>query len=411
MKFRIKQIVIVCAALAFASVHGSSSQRMGNYDFSYESSGAEKVRPIQVFDDGHATFFQFRAGEPIPAIFVNGPSGPVMQVPEMQGPYARVGLVSSKYILRIGYGTGEVVYAGDRLAQSGNPGSDRPGAKAADSEALATQPSVAVEVPSMRRLEASVGGNPTLTKNVFNDQPSPRIALDLNSYATPIKGDLAQFPKASESAPMAATAAVQPDEAEIPFVPGVFRLGPIGTKLTKSLANTFRAGVRFEITGRNDISVKDRLASKRANSVADMLVANGVPRHVITVKVTNKVLSTRETSAASGVEVVEYHSDASAMAIGRVEQPHTGFQEASINTWTLRATDGTVQGVLQRWADAAGWRLIWKNGPEVMITGDAELVRDGFVSASDYLLSQSRSFGHHIKGRAYNNKVLVVTSD
>ena len=44
-------------------------------------------------------------------------------------------------------------------------------------------------------------------------------------------------------------------------------------------------------------------------------------------------------------------------------------------------------------------------------TGDADLVRNGFVSAADYLLAQARSVGYRIKGRAYNNKVLVVVSE
>ena len=73
MKMRMKKVsapsILALALLSLTPVHGSGPDRVGHYDFSYQAAGDNRVRPVQVFDDGKSTFFQFRAGEPVPAIF------------------------------------------------------------------------------------------------------------------------------------------------------------------------------------------------------------------------------------------------------------------------------------------------------------------------------------------------------
>lgn len=410
MMLRKKDLVVACAMMVFGTVHGNAPLRMGNYDFSYEATGAPKVMPIQVFDDGKSTYFQFRAGEAIPAIFVNGPTGPEMQVPEMEGPYARVSGVASRYMLRIGYGVGQVAYSGERAVK---PTMALPEVQAGQAPQVGAQnPQSTPGRPSYERLNSSVAGGPSLPKSIFRDEPSPRIALELNSYATPIKGDLAEFPNTADgSLPSRGNSQAKIEEADIPFAVGVVKLGPIGRNAVVAQARAFTTGTRVEVMGRDDSSTAAGLANKRAESVVELLVKSGVPRDAISLRAADKFLSTKIASATLGVAITMNHPSPFAVVRVNKDAPHAGFREASINTWTLKAGDATVQRVLQRWADDAGWRLVWKDGPEIKITGDAELVRDGFVSAADYLLVQSRSSGHNIKGRAYSNKVLVVSSD
>lgn len=402
MTFKKRRLLIAMSMFVLTAGYAAEPMRMGNYDFSYEMSGVSKVMPVQVFDDGSSTYFQFRAGAPIPAIFVNGPTGLVMVVPEMQGPYARIAGVTGKYVLRIGFGMGQVSYAGER----------RPQLTRTVTEPIQTQPisqvtneyaTPAASPRDMAMLKASTTATATALKTAFYDDPSPRIALDVNSYATPIKGDLAQFPKTANGS----TALVKADETNVPFVVGKASLGPIGRKLVQTQAKAFVGG-RVEVVGRDDESSKDGLADSRAKNVVDLLVASGVPRSAITLNTTDKLLGNKQASASSGAQITLYRPSVRTQG---VEQPQMGFQEAPITSWKLRATDETVNRVLQRWADEAGWRLIWKSGTEIRVTGDAELVRDGFVSAADYLLVQARSYGYRIKGHAYNNRVLVVTSE
>ena len=395
MKFRTKHLVLVCSLMLLESVHSNAPQRMGNYDFSYDLTGAQKVRPVQVFDDGVSTFFQFRSGEPIPAIFANSQAGLVMQVPEIQGPYARVPGVARNYTLRIGYGVGQVNYASE--AGQSTKSINTLGSQVVYADGSANTGMRMAAMTPMDRL-ASLGAVTSVPKTVFNPEPSPRIGLALNSYATPIKGDLAQFNEKSTSA--------KAEETEVPFISNISRLGPIGRGTVQNAAKSYTSGSQVELSGRDDGVKGQSLFSSRIKTIVDLLVVSGVPRSAIAIKEV-ATRSPGRTSHGSGIYISVQGARAQPVAI----QPHSGFQEASINTWKLRATDGNVQRLLQRWADDAGWRLIWKNGPDVMITGDAELVRDGFVSAADYVLAQAASFGHRIKGRAYNNKVLVVSSE
>lgn len=401
MKFRTKHLVLVCSLMLLESVHSNAPQRMGNYDFSYDLTGAQKVRPVQVFDDGVSTFFQFRSGDPIPAIFANGQAGLVMQVPEIQGPYARVPGVARSYTLRIGYGVGQVNYANE-TGQSAKP-LNTLGTQVVYADGSANTGMRMAGMTPMDRL-ASLGAVTSVPKTVFNPEPSPRIGLALNSYATPIRGDLAQFTEKTTSA--------KTEETEVPFVTNISRLGPMGRGTVMNAAKSFTSGSQVELSGRDDDAKSQSLFDNRIKTIVDLLVVSGVPRRSITIK-ENATRSTSRTTYASGIYISVQGARLSPAASPTpvAIQPHSGFQEAPINTWKLRATDGNVQRLLQRWADEAGWRLIWKNGPDVMITGDAELVRDGFVSAADYVLAQAASFGHRIKGRAYNNKVLVVSSE
>lgn len=387
MKFPLKQLLgSLCILAVTFSAQGEVPKRMGNFDFAYEISGESKLRPLQVFDNGSWTFFQFRAGEAIPAIFASQSGAMVMLLPEVEGLYTKVPGVSNKYALKIGVAMGEVIHTGDRTGQ------------------VLTSPASRVSGTN-----ATLSQSPTLSKSVLSGDISYRIALDTNSYAMPIKGDLAEFPK--NDAPSTQTGDLKKVETDIPFSVGSSKLGRGGVRLVKEYALEFKPGGSVLLIARNDSAEKQTLADKRNKSVVDLLVASGVPRKAISFKNTDEVLGTAASSAAKGVSLSVFPSSQFAVSAANAGVRHTGFQEVAKSSWRMLEKDQTVQRVLQRWADEAGWRLIWKNGPEIKIVGDAELVRDGFVSAADYLISQSRSFGHRINGKVYSNKVLIISGD
>lgn len=481
-KVRYFGALLVCG---FGVAQGNAPERIGSYDFSYESTGDYRVKPVQVFDNGSYTYFQFRAGEPIPAIFAQGPAGHTFQTPEMDGPYTRVAGVARTYALRLGHGQGNVFYAGlapSSVAKPAQPAMAngqfatvvQPGTKVADYQPI-PKPRA-----SMDRLLAAVGGGlESLPRSVLEEQPQPRIAVDVNSYAVPVQGDIAQFQPTGVSptvsaGPVGANGAqpygVRPAgqqasagsyagaptrvaETNIQFVIGSTKLGAKGMEAVRSATKARSPGTRYEVVGRYDASYKEGTALLRANSVAAHLVGAGVPRELITVMTTESLiplpqagvttgatLNVREMGTVGGTQAFVdtsqiTNANLSALAAtlsarrmspaqaareveavraatnGHYVQPIAGFQEAQISRWQMRAMDVSVRGVLQRWANDAGWQLIWKNGPEIKVSGNAELVRDGFVSATDYVISQARTYGHRIRAHAYNNKVLVITAD
>jgi len=72
------------------------------YDFGWRLSGNRRVAPVQVFDDGHDTWLQFRSGQALPAIFVGGPGGERLVAYERRDPYVRVRGVWPSLVLRGG---------------------------------------------------------------------------------------------------------------------------------------------------------------------------------------------------------------------------------------------------------------------------------------------------------------------
>jgi hypothetical protein len=129
----------LASRLALASVlagwcampaYGADPARVGSYDFSYLLGGDARAKPVQVFDDGRSTYFQFRAGEAVPAIFAVSDGAPRFIVPSQEGPYVRVPEVHGRFMLQIGRAQASVVHAG------ADPRADAP--QAIDSNSYAT---------------------------------------------------------------------------------------------------------------------------------------------------------------------------------------------------------------------------------------------------------------------------------
>ncbi len=405
-------------AFALAPAESAAPDRIGSYDFSYQSSGDQRVRPIQVFDDGKTTWFQFRSGDPIPAIFAETASGPVFMVPQMEGPYVKVATLVRSYSLRLGVGSGRVLYFGG----------SRPPNEEPQSESAAPVP---VDRPQGRLLAASqmVSGLP---REMFNPPPS-RIALEINSYATPIKGDAVQWLQGSD----------KQEEHSIVFATDSAKLSVTSTRLIQALAARARPNTRFELVGRDDDRHKEKVAESRAAAVLAAIQAAGVPRSNISAKataetkdagkgqwvgVTVRVVepsgalvqqSTREVEVANIVKRLQEGRISAAGAIAALDQLRTTAaspQQAQAvgampTTWLVKKSDENIEKMLERWAREAGWKLVWQAGPLVPITGDSGLSRPDFLQAADYVISQAKSAGYRIKATAYSNNTLLVTGD
>ena len=82
-----------------------------------------------------------------------------------------------------------------------------------------------------------------------------------------------------------------------------------------------------------------------------------------------------------------------------------------VGPWAVRKSDGTVENMLKRWGQDAGWRVLSKGAPNIEIHGDAEVDRREFLHAADYAITQAKQAGYRIKATAYSNNVLVLTGE
>lgn len=428
VQFPIRGLSLVSALLLLPAAQGTSSDRLGGYDFGYEISGDARAKPVQVFDDGRSTYFQFRSGEPIPAIFTAAASGATLQVPQLEGPYVKVAAIAPEYALKLGYGTGRVAYLGANRA--------RPTATATTAPVAANaRPATP---PADRLLAASqlVSGMP---REMFQ-APAPRIALEESSYATPIKGDAVEWSSTTERS----------KDYPVLFTKDSAKLTPAATKSIRMLVASVRAGARYEVIGRDDENHLERVAEGRAAAVVSALVSAGVARGSITFKTTAEVLesgkgvwqgatvrvwdaalpapATRsEEEIASVISRLRAGRITASEAVALVEQAKRGTAStastaatapapaapapAQITTWAVRKSDDTIEQMLVRWGKEAGWRVVWQGGPKVPITGDSSLTRPDFLQAADYVVGQAKTAGYKLRATAYSNQTLVITGD
>jgi hypothetical protein len=172
-------ILWLCGLGAAASLGVGSAiaqgHRVGAFDFGYAVTGDARVLPVQVFDDGVHTYFQFRTGETMPAIFAHEGAQVRLLLPQPHGPFWRVPDRHGRFVLQSGRARAAVVHLGP----------DRPGAPAWTAESASGQPLVAMPAgsPAVARLVA------TLPHAI-----DPDDAMDRNSYAQPLRGDRAAWP-------------------------------------------------------------------------------------------------------------------------------------------------------------------------------------------------------------------------
>lgn len=95
MRRTLVTVLLLGALAGCASV--SEVRTLGRYDFSYRIEGDARAAPLQIFDDGRQTYFQFR--EPVPAIFaLGGDQQRVKLAPRRDGPYLVLDRIEREFV-------------------------------------------------------------------------------------------------------------------------------------------------------------------------------------------------------------------------------------------------------------------------------------------------------------------------
>lgn len=407
---------------------GADTARVGAYDFSYAATGDARARPVQVFDDGRSTFFQFRAGDSVPAIFSHQGGIPQLLVPTQEGPYIKVAELHGRFVLQVGQARANIVHAGGVRDNA-------PPLNVVTASGL-SNPYSGGPVGDGSRLIASLA--PIGLGTTVDD------AANRNSYATPRKGD--------------AVAWVEPEpkrtEYSVMFAKGSAILSPEGRKLIVSVAKMDGPHSRITVIGRDDESLKEGIDRLRSETLKAALVKAGLDAGRISTRVgvAGKPLGARWPSTlqveterpvlASSVDPrlaiiranlealiragvlrpdqaqaiamqhgAKFAAPAAPPQVASVPAALTRPAAPAITSWSVQKADETIEHMLLRWAKEAGWRVVWQGAPSVAITGDATLSRPDFLQAADYVISQAKTAGYKLRATAYSNKTLVISGE
>jgi outer membrane protein OmpA-like peptidoglycan-associated protein len=412
-------IALAACGACLAPATGADSARVGAYDFGYAATGDARARPIQVFDDGRSTFFQFRPGESVPAIFTHKSGIPQLLVPSQEGPYIKVANVHGRFVLQVGRAQAAVIHAGATRE-------DAPPMNVVSNTGLTT-PYVGGPVPEGGRLVASlapvdVGG-------------APDDAVYRNSYATPRKGDAVKWVEAES----------RREETTVWFPRGSAVLSADARKLLTAAARSVGAQSKVVVIGRDDDTLKEGLDGLRAETLKSALVKVGVdPSRIIsrvgvagtprgqawpsTIQIeTERPLAVAATSAARATSI---RSNLDALVAAGVLKPeqaqaiavHHGARAAAPlvqqpetvpkGGFTLVATDKTVHGAIKRWAASLNYQVVW-DAPAALdapILGDAAIPASSIQEALERLLGGLKDKGYALDATVFSNRVIRLTA-
>lgn len=110
-----KLVLLVAATLltpAYAIKDGADTGSKGRYDFNYIASGSLSIKPLQVFDDGTFTYFQFATDRDPPTIFSVRMGRERLETVERVGQYTAIRGLHPHYELRAGDALASVTYRG-----------------------------------------------------------------------------------------------------------------------------------------------------------------------------------------------------------------------------------------------------------------------------------------------------------
>lgn len=388
VKFPLRRLALVCAFLSLpvtAGMQQSSTEKVGRYDFAYQVVAHNRVRPVQVFDDGQNTYFQFGAGDAVPAIFRVTDDGPEMAAQSFEGPYLRIDGIAAEYILRLGTASGRVVYTSQGRT---NPQLSAPVAQSAPQPAVGGWNRVHVSAPQAM-----------LTPS----EARPR-AIDTNSYATPAKGDVTKW----------TSVRVESEEHEVLFGKGISELSkPQVAKFEKLIAN-LNGDFSVIVIGRDDDSLKENLAEDRANHLAQILVRKGIPKSRIEIKTGPQQKGAL--SAATQIKIVRTTQNELVQPQRLQAQipvvPAPVYSEVPAEGFTFLTSDQTISGAVKRWARATSYQLVWELPRDV----DPPILRPGRLKAEtmkealEVLEQGMKSKGYAIGITIYKNRVIRIST-
>jgi len=414
---------IAAAALACVSVPAitaGSPTPTASYNFQYKRVGEQQILPLQVFDDGRETYFQFsERAQVLPAILVESAEGMVVSKYHRSGPYVVIPGVASTYRLQFGSLSGAVQYAGPARQTTAGRANGASGSGAEEHAGLSAPGSqAAAPVVAASSTPAASTAAPTA-------QPAPVRAFGLVA-------PLGEMEAAARPEPVKA-------DVQIEFAVGKSVLGPEAMGGLKAAIATGEVAKRV-ITGRDDASYVEGLARARAIAIRAAAVKFGVHAERITMhegffpdgadasRPASDVSIIRVATAKSldpgapasvadaltlvargmyGLVKLKAIDDARAIEIVagirrlvgvKDDGPTAQGQKAEAapaklpeETWVIGPADETAQRGLRKWAERAGMSLDWQADVDypiralIVVKGSARTafnaLRDALASA------------------------------
>lgn len=366
--------LFLLATLLLAANAFAQGDRYGRYDFEYAIEADQRVRPIQVFDDGTNTFFQFPKAEALPAVFRVGAKGPELLTLQFEGPYLRATGIGAEYLIRLGSYNGRVAYS--------RPGRFQPVAAPANPSPSQWTPAARASTPLSRAMEEQGA-----------------VALEANSYAIPVKGDRMVW----------TTGSPRTEEISITFPAGSSKLSADQLRKIKALSQRVQGQYSVRITARDDDELKEGVEQARGAVIRAALLQQGLKGESIRVEYGHGVKEGR--LWASQVSVISHElrardpaeTDATSRPLLQTpgESPSDGFR--------MSPADGTVAGALKRWAAATGYQVVWDVPTDPAIDGAATLPVVTMKDAVQAIVADMRAKGYEVGATIYSNRVIAVT--
>ncbi len=369
MNLDLKSAVLFAGFAISASLSHAAEGGLNGYDFSYAIAGDSRVTPIQVFDDGAQTFFQFKAAENAPAIFLFNKGRQELAQVAARSPYFVVSGLGQRFSLRSGTAIASVDYVGGRRNEPVLP-----------------------------------------TARGAADTPAPRVAPapagDAERQLAMVQSIVAQL-GARRSEDRVVQTAEAKETITVPFHRGKTALGPRGNRTMAKIAQSAGSAEVVMITGRGDPNNLD-LGTDRAMTLRSFLTGRGVPVQKIRLaegqaarasgskdvylsevslvarpardpggETEGKRVSLAPTSqsllpanllplASATIALLNEGTisrEAAAEILGRTlrsqGEPKPTHAVASKPVWEISPSDGTLRNAFARWAGAAGWQLSW----------------------------------------------------
>ena len=394
-----RRAVAISASIAAATIlhegAAAESAGMNGFDFSYSIAGDAKVTPIQVFDDGARTYFQFKAGENVPAIFLVHKGKLDLAQIDSRTPYVVVSGVAQRFSLRSGAAIAGVDYVGARR----------------------NEPAVAgARAATERANEAGVPPGNVAAAGIDGESIEQLLAAIRNSSVR-VTRPSAAYEEAQALEGIGGPAYRTVLRADVPFYRGHPSLGRLGTRALMELVAQARLADRVTVRARSDSAFLAQLAAARGRAIRDYLVSQAVHPEKIEIVEDRaaKASGSRDVflcevdldrsvepaaaraanngGSAAGIadrRAVKREAQRSpdlmpvlvaamtlmkeggvsqdtaaavlASVISRQDNASRSGVEALPRTplWEMSRTDGTLRSALSRWADASGWQLSWE---------------------------------------------------
>lgn len=414
MKSKVKLLIKAVKTLLISSVGAlaitvyaaaASSSVNQSFDFGYEVGGDSATIPLQVFDDGKRTYFQFREQlKLLPIIFRIGTNGEREQMPfERRAPYVIVSDISKRFYLSNGVGQASVEYVGARTTDTTKP--------------ISFDEAVAKVVAAIQPADSSPIKSPVQIALAPVVRVAPTSMTDLRT----VYRDLAFAPQsASLNAP--AEIILESILPEINNASGIVVYGRNDRGGNAKLAHLRGAAIREWMFKRNvypnivtviadpevrpDVEGKGFLSSvfitvkpslTTTSNAQASVVAMATPMPLSVGSLAKKSMPQPEPSSnpnvlAATTELLQKGLISPEMATQVLMRLRDSTKTEGYRIWESRPSDRDVKNVMDAWVKQAGWaELVWEvrvcPAPDLTFAGSFEQAV-GKVTASLGLVAE-----------------------